>query len=539
MEPATGKLSAFWRVVTAVGVSTWLVACGGDGSSNLNPPNFSGGGTAATGLQLFVVRDAATNGTTTELRAVNWGANPPTNVAVDNIAPIGSNSGIREYLVADGSPAAYTNWRKDLAIYNRGDGTLYRVELQLTGTPVTRRVSSQTGDPICNVYHTNAAFGGRAQMWYAYEVSGAGIGDADCNTPNDNVWRLVRAEMGASDTPIAMYPPVTEIINTDHTQIVGWLVMNGTNLQRYDATMGVPAAASIDVGNVTVSHLGTSSSERIALRIGNGLRVFNAAGNSLSAPYFTFVSPIAANTRPYASDATDLYFVDNGNLYRFALDAPATPLQIGSETIDMSRLLHLTPTRVVFVTTSGAIKSLPKNGDNSTLATPLVTPLANEVLVVYAVDSTQVAFNGVTTTVPNAYRAGVTSDTGTGLVAFSGYGWVAAPLASTGSAHVPRYEGLLRSAIDGTNLQAGQPLASYDINGNLLFNLGNVPSDIRVLSAGNVHVGSKILLTGTGPATGGGAQKDLFRVDLRAGNSLARVTDTNNSGVNEEDFLWQ
>ncbi|TPW16890.1 MAG: hypothetical protein FD130_871 [Halothiobacillaceae bacterium] len=121
-------------------------------------------------------------------------------------------------------------------IYAKTDGKLYRVSGLKSGSLTPVQLSSENGaDQLC-VGATHGAdtftdFASPDNSQYLYALPGS---DDTCET-GDDIWKMVRLGMSASDAPVVAKRPVSVQGDFNTGAIAGWLVHDAGALKKCDA----------------------------------------------------------------------------------------------------------------------------------------------------------------------------------------------------------------------------------------------------------------------------------------------------------------
>jgi len=114
---------------------------------------------------------------------------------------------------------------------NIDDGKLYKIDTSKPPVPV--QVSNETGGAaFCDPHgaENEPDLSDHGKSVYIYQVPG---NDGSCFT-TDDVWKMVRLNMTASDSPITAKPIVTVLNDTSTGATIGFLAFEGNKLVRCD-----------------------------------------------------------------------------------------------------------------------------------------------------------------------------------------------------------------------------------------------------------------------------------------------------------------
>ena len=446
-------------------------------------------------------------------------ADPSNPIAIE---PAGTTANVTPIEQATYRPAPFytlVDRHYDTIVYRRtASGTLWKVSVLLGGGLTPAQLSNESGiASICSL-QAEPDYADANNAEFVYRLPGA---DGTCGNADD-VWRMVKVGMSATDAPYTALQPLVAIHDRATGAISGWLAINGSNLNAYDENFANPALVS--AFSATPSVLATSPDGHIALLVDNALRVYNPQAASLTGSLGTVTSLGNA-----LRDATYVYFDDGAALYKLPLDgsAVASLVQIGAAS---ASLLSLTTDYIVYWDGS-SVMSVPKSGGS---AVTLTTSGSDSIETIGA-SGTKYYFHGFhyDPSVPGwRSTAHVIEEDGSNDTTISDaawFGWTEPTTVSFGSGtrDLALDRILLRSV-----LTAPYRLVSYvGASGTELATLGTLPDTmntyytpffLRLANNGNVLGYSYAVDSGT---------QDIVFANTEMNNSLARVTNT--SGSNE------
>ncbi|MHB8697724.1 MAG: hypothetical protein ACYC9J_06755 [Sulfuricaulis sp.] len=239
----------------------------------------------------------------------------------------------------------------DTIVYRRiATGTFWKVSALTGGSLTPAQVSNEAAATVCTTRgEPDYADPNNAEL--VYSLPGA---DGTCGTADD-VWRMVKVGMSATDAPYPAFHPLAAMRDPATGAINGWLAVNGSNLNAYDANFGNPTLVSAFTSMPSV--LATAPDGHIVLFMDNQLRVYDpqATPPSLSSSLGT-VTSLGTRRR----DATDLFFDDGAALYKLPLDGSAAVSLVQTGAASAS-LLSLTTNYMIYWDGS-SVMSVPKSG---------------------------------------------------------------------------------------------------------------------------------------------------------------------------------
>lgn len=283
-------------------------------------------------------------------------ANPANPILIEPPGTIGNVTAIEHATYRAAPLYLLVDRHYNTIVYRKSaSGTLWKLSALKDGNLAPAQMSNETT--------ATAAFCGTwAEPDYAdidnaqfiYRLPGT---DGTCGNADD-FWKMVKVGMSAVDTPYPAFLPLAALHDTASGAINGWLAVNGSNLNAYDANFENPSLISAFTSTPTV--LATSPAGHVVLLIDNELRVYDpqAAPPALSASLGTVTSVGTARR-----DTTHVYFDDGSALYKLPLDGStmASLVHTGSGSVSLHAL---TDNRLVYWDDS-SVKSVPKSGGNA------------------------------------------------------------------------------------------------------------------------------------------------------------------------------
>ena len=277
-------------------------------------------------------------------------------------APIGSYAGKRQVLhgTVDFTTGQDLGQDAGVEVYKGDDGHVYVLDLTSFGTPVSQQLSNETAatvDDTCSLSGTQVAganydyagvyfaadLANPVNTSYFYRLPGV---DGVCDTADDVV-RMVKTGMSATDAPITVAAIPVATVRTPLGGISGFVIKSGAQLVLVDSTFANPVvlgtfaqaigvAVALPVGLVQGYPAG-----QLFVVDGNIVYV-NYAASSVSAPLYTIPdwSTTSAGAT-FAASASTLYFSVNtaatattarsAAVYAMPADGSAAPAVVASE----------------------------------------------------------------------------------------------------------------------------------------------------------------------------------------------------------------
>lgn len=400
-------------------------------------------------------------------------------------------------------------------IYAKEDGKLYKVSA-LQGDPLTpAQVSNETGAAtVCNsdweadiADHNNAV--------YLYELPGP---DDLCFTL-DNIWKMVRVGMTATDSPITAKRVLTTLNSPTTGAIIGFLAIEGLTLVHCDPDFLNCSDLPLTTFTTRVEELGENTfAGFVILRVDDTLRSYDVANNTLSPPLHTFAAG-APFLIPSDNDATDFYFVEGGTLLKLPLDggAIASPLVTEVGTIVEINLTESSVAYVVRGAATNTLKAIGKTGGGGALE--LVSTSTTEGIFIFQTAGSFIYYQRLTAI---SFTSGAVNDTGMQEGEVPNAFWVGATFSSTLSVSDEETMRVIR--VDGCSPScAGGTLTSFDAATNSIpVALGTFPPGIEPSPFSFFGFGNDLLGTGFDA----GLNSDIFYINAAQAGSLVRVTNT-------------
>lgn len=499
----------------AVGLMTILLAaCGGGGGGKKNPNTGTPASTAqppsATMSYLFFVGNiTAVDPRSGAQTALSTGLTPDWAGAL----PTGTYDPTTRTM-----SDLHTRW----VVYASG-GQLWKVGADINATPQPQRLSSETeARTICENYGgPDLANDANARIVYALPGP-----DDNCQSAGDNVWRAVRIGMTAADAPISAKPVITSFSDPANGGLGGWLVREGNDLKVYDADFA-QSGTLISAGRIEYLQGGTS--DKLLIRAGDDLHVFDTATRTLSPRRHTLSNPVYSYTR----DGSDVWVLDGDDFFRYSLNDSAQAVKVAEDAQDVrGSNIEIAGDRIVYILARpGAtatqrtyvVKSLPKSG-----GAPMV--LADNLSGIggFAVAGSRVYFNALQGNTATAWS--MLAD-GTLPAAIPNAAWTD----SIADAEISPQRGrtvhtmLLTEGYTNADVQfGGGTLSSYDAaTFTRVATLGQLPSDMELIRLGT-GTGRYFLGVGYGDPQAATAPRnqDIFLIDTFTSGSLQRLTNT-------------
>ncbi len=461
------------------------------------------------------------------LYAVNP-ATPENPLTIEGAADVVANS-VRVFLTKTYTAATQTvsNARPYAMVYVKTDGKLYKVSgLINRDLPTPTQLSNESAaDKICDVdiYGRNDVdLANPDNSSYVYRTPGP---NAICGN-NDDVFKLVRLDMGANNAPVIAKAPVIALRNWATGALSGWLVNDAGALKTCDENFKNCSASLHSITSTVKARASVGGTNRYLLEIDNALYMYDGDAQTLStSPIF---SDSGLNIWQTRSDATNFYFVNNGTskaIYSAPIDGSATAtLMITAETEDI-HAMFVSGGKIVYATLS-AIKT-------KTVADP-VKPTATKTLISGSVILNWLSGNHIyyttnsTSAIPTAGMIDVdgANQSETAAAAWSGLVFANSFRLDTYDTFdtILRTEGYVSLGAGGTGFGGGALHALNMANPAQHINLGTVPTDILSLDcfSGGWAQSPNVLCQSEDV----NSLSDIIFVNTEASNSLARVTST-------------
>ena len=419
-------------------------------------------------------------------------------------------SGLHHVVLTDAtfvSPTTIAD-RHDRWLVFRSGNALFRVSLLKSDIPLPVQLSSESNaDQMCRVVSAvwTSSHGDRI----VYELSGA---DGNCDTAEDNDYRMVRLDMGPTDPPVPAKLVVTPIDTLE--TFLGWLAIDGKELKRYDPDFAeVQTVTGFSTRAVAVTS-GDVYGTAVLLRVDDSLRAYHLASGALSASLHTFGNEFFFSlqdaTSTYVFDVADAAQVGGtSRILRVPSDGSAAATPLITET-GVVVLANLTANRIAYQLATGSgssIKTVPKAGGSTTL---LDQAAGGDTLVLWQARDLSVYYNK--SAVSGAARAVTVNEDGSSRVEAANALWVGftraitCDIATTDLCSIP--DKLLRAEGPGltTISLGGAALNSYAAGTNeFVATLGTLPQGALLVFAlslvGDKGLASVTVLNGFTAAT--------------------------------------
>ena len=391
-----------------------------------------------------------------------------------------------------------TNWHTRTIIYAKGDGRLYKISTLRDNSQTPSQISSEAGASILCDTDWRVDFSDHNQSVYLYELAG---NDGNCLLAGDNIWKMVRVGMSATDSPITAKKVVGGIWDTN-SAIIGFLVIEGQEIVRCDKNFQncSPVISFANEGKRLWGSL---------LQVDNKIYHYNVNTSSLSSPLHTF-SVGTPTSVPRASDGFNLYFADGVKLLSLPLNGSKLSTLLVTENGSINTIALTTNSATYIV--SGSIKAIGKLGGG-----PATVLVQNDAIQLTATGN-HVYYNRLS---PTVVSSGVINDDGAGGTELIGSFWNGSTLSSTETASGFALKRLIRAEGCSVNSCKGATLKSFDAatnSGETI--LGTTPDDVN-----NIFLfGFEDQILGVGNDVGDNA--DVFFADVTQPNSLKRITKT-------------
>lgn len=435
-------------------------------------------------------------------------------------------------------------------IYGHTNGNLYKVSALTSGSLTPVRVSSESmADQMCVGATTRSdtsigEFANAENSQFVYVLPGA---DTLCET-SDDVWKMVRLGMSATDAPIIARPTVYPFFDLATGAISGWLVhdLAAGELQRCDASFA-NCTVIASVTNSVNSPLQTLANF-ILLDIDDQLFVYDINSDTLSSTVFTI--PASTFLGFVAGDSNTTYFVHGSLIYQIPVDGSAIATVLVTESSDIQRI-EANNTNLVYQLSSGGqgteIKSVPKAGGTpvslvtATGTDDLQLMFAKDNLVYYNIRNTTVTGTLINVT---SVAAGVIDDDGMNQTETMTAAWIGGTTTNTFNLNNNVSLGALLDKViiaEGYDIVgtgggfAGATLRSLDAaTSTNIETLGTLPTTdhlrymfcFGMLDDSLCQIGFTLNPVPAPPAFS--FQNEIFYLNASNANSLTRVTNTPN-----------
>lgn len=393
------------------------------------------------------------------------------------------------------------------------NGRLYKVSaLNGGGTPVPVQVSNDNVvTKICN-YLTAEDFADHNNARLVYEVPG----DSSCTTTSNNAWKVVSMGMGATTAPLSAKKPIGALHNATTGALTGWLVLEGTTLNKYNADFGNVQQVDTGIASTSVQYVARDGD--VILRVDKGVNRFLKRYNTTTGSLTDIHNSATLSTRT-ASDSTYMYFADLNVVYQYPFDGSAARSALITEASGRTySTLTTTDAAVIyrlFATGPDPTPALKAGRKSDGFISTLVSGSPTPSVIATAGNFVYYSAGGA---------ASVIKDDGTGGGSHANAVWIGLTFDPTISFIRDLHPiHMLLANVSGGNM-ALQPFDSYEAASHTVAaNLGTVDSDVSVLLTFQTVPGANILLTGL---LTGGAPNDAFFIDAGVNGSLVRTTFT-------------
>lgn len=416
-----------------------------------------------------------------------------------------------------------------------GKGNIYRVSALKRDSPAPFQISNEAeAGALCGVPAVASDLAENENSRYLYTLPGP---DGSCTTADD-ILKLVRIGMTATEAPIRIPPnltPLIHLVGPDTGAITGWLAVdtqNNTKLVRCDANLQNcscdpnPQECNREIAAFTtsVAVLGQNFlRDRMVLRVDDTIYSYHTAGEGTrSAPLYTIRGTVADLSWDF--DATDVYLSDGRVLWKVPFD--------GNDGEDTSFLMQengvisnvkLTANKVVYFVPLGTAEMTLRAADKQGGTSRILLQTETESLSFATSESDWVYYERSTSGTGAASHFGSIRDDGTGKNEVDDAKLLGATFSTVleesfrfqverivweeGCAALPCQQAILKSKDAETNTDE--------------MTLGPVPGDV---SAFPFLRGFPVaLLEGE---KGLGVSTDIFFMKADEPNSLVRVTNT-------------
>lgn len=491
-----------------------LAACNGDGSTDAEG---SGGG--AVESYLFYRGG---------ISAVD-SANPTNPITVEAGTDVLFSPGNNAVLAAtyDRATRTLSNLHIHALVYAKSDGKLYKVNAEKAkGVPVPVQLSSETAaDKSCGSSSKSASdIANPEDSQFVYRLPGS---DSICDT-SDDVYKMVRLSMSATDAPITAKAPIAELNNEATGALSAWLVNDGGALKRCDTNFANcgPSLKSI-TGRAALEEEALVVRKRL-LTIDDALYVYDDNTHTLSSAIYTLGSTSHINVS--TSDAHNFYFSVSDapkSIYAAPTDGSAVAVTLVTDTdnildfqVSSSKVVYTTKTSIKTVATTGGSAESLVNADD---------------VVFIVVNGSRIYYNTLSETeVPTA---GVIDDSGGNKSETVNAHWVGFIPGAVIGIDGPIFKTFVRAegynGLGSAKGFSGGTLRSFDAANAEIAVLGSIPSDIRYLYCGGLEGNSRTLCRGF-ERIDLASHSDIFFLNAEIAGSFQRVTTT---PTKNEDLL--
>lgn len=522
MVPHRSKLFLLMVLLT----SAALTACGGGGGGGgegggANPSG--GGGTTAPATYLFYQGS---------LVAVD-----PATPTLKTFIETDAVQGAEVEMVGSYNAAARTmsDWHTRSVFYDKA-GKIYRVNALKSGSLTPVQVSSESAATGVCSRSVFSDFNNPDNSAYMYSLPGA---DGTCWN-GDDVWRMVTAGMGIAQPPVPVpafstSSQVEGLYNPATGARIGFLAVEGSNLNRYDVNFANPVLLLAGVNNWHI--IAWDLFDRIFLVVDHGserkLYVYHVATQQLSSPLYTSTEnyfPWPA-TWPADQDATHAFFSDGSAVYRLPLDGSASaglwvddPSVVSDLVVTASKVVYVVQE---FVPPGFATKDTLKAVDRNAPSAPVPYFSEDGIMRLFAVNGDWVYYNSYEPSMMTPQAAGgikvdtnsVSNLTRTANAEWIGHAW-AEDFGPESSDYSPRI--LRASGYTAVDKFAGATIRAYDTaNNTVLAELGSLPTGNPISSVDFNGTGDYVIGAALLPMGG-----EVFTANVTSAGSLTNLTNT-------------
>jgi len=399
---------------------------------------------------------------------------------------------------------------------NTDNGKLYKMSALKSDPQTPIQVSNETGASIICDTDDEIDWSDHGKSVFFYKLPG---GDSNCNT-GDDVWKMVRLNMSASDAPIMAKAWELGQFNQSTGALEGFLAFDGNKLVRCDQNF--QNCTDLVLFSTSAEALEDNFSGDAILRVDNQLFHYNTVSGILSIALHTFSGGIPSFVNS-AADETAMFFADGDQMFKLFMNGntPSTPFI--TETGTTFDIINATTSKVVYTTRTGGLPTtyIMKAAEKSNgVVTPLVSSTTDFLAPFDFISGNFVFYDRMSTS--GSFTRGVIKDDGTASSEIPNAAWYGL----TGSAFSA--EGVVVDRLiwaEGCTVScAGGTLKSVNATATGALTLGTIPNDIFFIDFFAFGAGDSIL--GGGPDHSGLFETDVFFVNPNQANSLSRITTT-------------
>ena len=414
-------------------------------------------------------------------------------------------------------------------VYPKTSGNFYKVSaLQTSVTPTPTQLSSEnSAQKICSAFAPTEAvdLANPDHSQFVYRTPGKN----DICNDTDDVYKMVRLDMGPADAPVTAKQPIGTALHDWTTgAISGWLVNDAGALKKCDANFANCQASLREIKSYA-AQVSIAGSNLWLVDIDHVLYVYNGDTNILSAEIHTMVKEISPLVTAVINDSNKFYFSTGKapkEIYVAPVDGSASATLLVTAAARINGLA-LSSANTLLYWTNTEINAVSKT-------TRAVTSLVrgNSIIAMAAVNNSHVYYTaGINEAHP---IAGSVNDDGSLPVAtpdasWQGFSLVTAWNLTDGFATISQAQTIIRA--EGYNALGidkgfgGAKLRSFNTaTTNEVALIGTVPTDIGSIYCSSS--GANVLCNGSNASI----QNDIFLLNAVTPNSLVRVTDTPTKG---------